>query len=156
MSHNEMMAFLRECRQSSLEAYGLKEDGCRLPFVWVFGRADFTVSYYGANIYPENVAVGLEQPELMNWLTGKFVMEVGEGIDGAKVLHIAVELLPSETANARKQSLIAQSISVQLLRLNSEFANYVPQRKQIPQVELLEFGNSEYFPTGVKHRYTRS
>ena len=35
-----------------------------LPFVYVFGRADFTLSYYGANIYPENIAVGLEQGSL--------------------------------------------------------------------------------------------
>jgi phenylacetate-coenzyme A ligase PaaK-like adenylate-forming protein len=32
--------------------------------VYLFGRADFTVSYFGANIYPENVSVGLEQPSL--------------------------------------------------------------------------------------------
>ena len=34
----------------------------RLPFVFVFGRSNFTVSYFGANVYPENVTVGLEQP----------------------------------------------------------------------------------------------
>jgi phenylacetate-CoA ligase len=32
--------------------------------VYLFGRADFTLSYFGANIYPENVSVGLEQPSL--------------------------------------------------------------------------------------------
>jgi hypothetical protein len=26
-----------------------------MPFVYFFGRADFTVSYFGANIYPERV-----------------------------------------------------------------------------------------------------
>ena len=31
-----------------------------LPFVFVFGRSLFTVSFFGANVYPENVAVGLE------------------------------------------------------------------------------------------------
>ncbi len=46
-----------------------------LPFVLVFGRSDFTVSYYGANVYPENVTVGLEQPPVQAWVTGKFVME---------------------------------------------------------------------------------
>ncbi|WP_239649822.1 phenylacetate--CoA ligase family protein [Methylocucumis oryzae] len=45
-----------------------------LPFVFVFGRADFTVSYYGANIYPENISVGLEQPELNTWVTGKICL----------------------------------------------------------------------------------
>jgi phenylacetate-CoA ligase len=41
------------------------------------------------------------------------------------------------------------------LRLNSEFANYVPGEYQRPQVELKPTGDGEYFPTGVKHKYTR-
>ena len=32
-----------------------------LPFAFVFGRANFTVSFFGANVYPENISVGLEQ-----------------------------------------------------------------------------------------------
>jgi phenylacetate-CoA ligase len=43
---------------------------------FVFGRSHFTVSYFGANVYPENVAVGLEQPAVSGWVTGKFVLEV--------------------------------------------------------------------------------
>jgi phenylacetate-CoA ligase len=42
-----------------------------------------------------------------------------------------------------------------LLRLNSEFANYVPAQHQMPQVTLALAGDPEYFPVGVKHRYTR-
>ncbi|MFL0659533.1 hypothetical protein [Cylindrospermopsis raciborskii] len=48
------------------------------------------------------------------------------------------------------------SILAQLLRLNSEFANYVPREYQRPQVELKATGDREYFPTGVKHKYTRN
>lgn len=39
----------------------------QLPFVFVFGRSNFTVSFFGANIYPENVTVGLEQPIIREW-----------------------------------------------------------------------------------------
>ncbi len=28
-----------------------------LPFVYVFGRSSFALSFYGANVYPENVAI---------------------------------------------------------------------------------------------------
>ena len=42
-----------------------------------------------------------------------------------------------------------------LLRLNSEFANYVPPSYQMPQITLKLTGDPEYFPLGVKHRYTR-
>ena len=38
--------------------------GPELPFVYVFGRSLFTVSFFGANVYPENVTVALERPEV--------------------------------------------------------------------------------------------
>jgi phenylacetate-CoA ligase len=126
-----------------------------LPFVYVFGRADFTVSYYGANIYPENVTVGLEPPEIMAWVTGKFVLEIRETGDGDKYLHIAVELLPSIEPDEKKVPVIAASIRAQLLRLNSEFANYTPVERQLPRIALRSFADPEFFPAGVKHRYTR-
>ncbi|MGR9088642.1 MAG: phenylacetate--CoA ligase family protein, partial [Gammaproteobacteria bacterium] len=59
------------------------------------------------------------------------------------------------TANPAMRDIIAESIKKHLQRLNSEFAHYVPPAKQTPRVELLPFGNADYFPAGVKHRYTR-
>ena len=126
-----------------------------LPFVYVFGRSNFTVSYFGANIYPENVTVGLEQGTIRDWVTGKFVLQVKEDEDKNRFLSVVVELAPGVEGSEEKQNAIASSILSQLLRLNSEFANYVPQDYHLPQVELLPTGNSEYFPIGVKHRYTR-
>lgn len=151
----EMIAFLKDHGFNPREAGVSESEEIALPFVWVFGRADFTVSFYGANIYPENVVVGLEQAGLESWVSGKFVMQVRNDEAGSEFLHIAVEMLPSMTPNSEKRAVIAASIRAQLVRLNSEFANYVPVEKQMPIVELLPFGDPEYFPAGVKHRYTR-
>jgi phenylacetate-CoA ligase len=156
VGHDRMMAFLHE-RGADLAEYGL--DSTRpdypLPFVYVFGRADFTVSYYGANIYPENVTVGLEQPDLSAWASGKFVLETVEDAGGDKVLRITVELLPGVQADAGKAARAAESVRRELLRLNSEFAHYIPPERQTPHIELRPFADPEYFPVGVKHRYTR-
>ena len=127
----------------------------QLPFVYVFGRSNFTVSYFGANIYPENVSVGLEQAEIQDWVTGKFVMQVKEDADKNRFLSIVVELAPGVTEDRASVRAIASSILIQLLRLNSEFSNYVPKEYQMPQVVLALTGDPEYFPVGVKHRYTR-
>ena len=73
---------------------------------------------------------------------------IREFIDGATSrLLVAVQELDSR--------LIAESILAQLRRLNSEFANYVPAEYQLPRVRLAALGDPEYFPLGVKHRYTR-
>lgn len=126
-----------------------------LPFVYVFGRSHFTVSYFGANIYPENVTVGLEQPDIQDWVTGKFVLQVKEDADRNRFLSVVVELAPGADSSDDKQQTLARAILTQLLRLNSEFANYVPAEYQLPQVTLAPTGDPDYFPIGVKHRYTR-
>ena len=153
----EMMWFLSkwgfdpyiELRQHSER--GMRE----LPFVFVFGRSDFTVSYFGANIYPENVTVGLEQPEVSAAVTGKFVLEVKEDADKNRLLAVTVELAPGVDESDELRNSIATSILSHLLRLNSEFANYVPAEYRIVHVTLKPAGDPEYFPVGVKHRYTR-
>ncbi|WP_231383640.1 phenylacetate--CoA ligase family protein [Methylobacter luteus] len=157
LGFDELWRFLQAQGVRSLSDLGLNEDfqPRHLPFVYVFGRADFTVSYYGANIYPENVAVGLEQLEIMQWLTGKFVLETAETEQGDSYLHIAVELLPGVEPDEGIASVIAESIRAQLIRLNSEFANYTPPERQLPRITLHPFASPAYFPAGVKHRYTR-
>jgi phenylacetate-CoA ligase len=126
-----------------------------LPFVYVFGRSQFAISYFGANLYPENVTVGLEQSPICEWVTGKFVMQIRETGDRNVELAIVVELAPGEVATEERVGAIAASVLHHLRRLNSEFAHYVPEPNQTPQIELRLTGDPEYFPVGVKHRYTR-
>jgi phenylacetate-CoA ligase len=123
-----------------------------LPFVYVFGRSLFTVSFFGANVYPENVTVGLEQPGISGWVTGKFVLETVADADEDTRLRVTVELAPGATGDA---AAVAESVREQLVRLNSEFAHYVPAERQLPEVVLKPAGDPEHFPVGVKHRYTR-
>ena len=145
IGHAEMLEF---CRRNGFEP----PVGDELPFVFVFGRSLFTVSFFGANVYPENVTVGLEQPGISDFVTGKFVLEAVEDDNRDRRLRVTVELAPGQTGDAQA---VAASIRDQLLRLNSEFAHYVPAERQLPEVELRPAGDPEYFPVGVKHRYTR-
>ena len=171
ISYQEMLNFLAEWEFDPIEALsvaGVYNQSAEiahpkrevrgihpLPFVYVFGRSNFTVSYFGANIYPENVTVGLEQSVIKEWVTGKFVLQVKENADRNRFLSVVVELAPGVEASEEKIIAIANSILSQLRRLNSEFANYVPPEYQTPQVALAPTGDPEYFPIGVKHRYTR-
>jgi phenylacetate-CoA ligase len=145
VSCSDMLEF---CRTNGF----MPVDGPELPFVHVFGRSLFTVSFFGANVYPENVTVGLEQPTISDWVTGKFVLETVEDADRDRRLRVTVETVPGTDPDP---GMIAAAIRAQLLRLNSEFAHYVPDAYQLPEVVLRPAGDPEYFPVGVKHRYTR-
>lgn len=157
ITYEQMLQFLRQWDFDPLQELSSHQGrGVHaLPFVYVFGRSHFVISYFGANIYPENVSVGLEQPEIRQWVTGKFVMEIEETPSGNRHFCLAVELVPGVEADEAKQAAIATSVLEQLLHLNSEFANYVPAEYQRPQVTLKPAGDPEYFPLGIKHRYTR-
>jgi phenylacetate-CoA ligase len=157
VSYADMLAFVgRHGFDPLAEVQAASDRGARaMPFAYVFGRADFTISYFGANVYPENVTVGLEQAPVDAWVTGKFVMQAREDDDRNRYLSIVVELGPGVEPDQAKAEVVAESILRNLLRLNSEFANYVPAARQRPHVELASQGDPAYFPVGVKHRYTR-
>jgi len=126
-----------------------------LPFVYVFGRSHFAVSYYGANVFPDTVSIGLEQPGTRAHVTGKFVLEVEEDEHHDKRLAIAVELAQGVAPDDEVTKAVEVAVLDVLLRLNSEFANYVPEERKRPKVTLWPAGHPTYFPVGVKHRYAR-
>ncbi|MFB9891600.1 phenylacetate--CoA ligase family protein [Planobispora takensis] len=147
--YDRMLAFLGE------HGFRPAATGPRHPFAHVFGRSHFTVSYYGANVYPENVSIGLEQPEVSSLVTGKFVLEAVEDEHRDRRLTVTVELAPGVTPSDKIAQAAGESILTHLLRLNSEFAAYVPQHRQTPDIRLRETGDPDCFPPGAKHRYTR-
>lgn len=151
-----MSGFLARHGFDPREALGDGARGARpLPFVYVFGRSHFVLSYFGANVYPENVTVGLEQSEVREWVTGKFVMQVREDPERNRSLWVVVELAAGEAANEERKDAAAGAILRALMRLNSEYASYVPAAYRTPNVDLRTTGDPEWFPAGVKHRYTR-
>ena len=156
MNYDAMLEFLRAWNFDPLNELSGRRGVRPLPFVWVFGRSHFTVSYYGANIYPENITVGLEQSGIREWVTGKFVLQAIENQNRDRILQVVIELAPGELINKQRQESAAVSIETHLKRLNSEFAHYVPEGQHRPQIELRPFGDADYFPPGVKHRYTRA
>jgi len=157
IGYDEMLHRLAEAGFDPVESLARADwRGVReLPFVYVFGRTHFAVSFFGANVYPETVAIGLEQPEIAPHVTGKFVLRAHEGLDDSPHLALAVELAPGVGPDAVSAEAIAESVLAQLRRLNSEFKNYTPVEYQRPRVTLHPAGDPEWFPPGVKHRYTR-
>lgn len=152
--YERMLAF---CRDHGLDPRArLPHTPVReLPFVFVFGRTGFAVSYYGANVYPENVAPALEAPAVAPHVTGKFVLELAHGRDEDARLRVSVELLAAREPNGELERDIARAIEAEIVRQNSEYRSYVPDTRRMPEVVLMPNADPSYFPKGVKHRYTR-
>jgi phenylacetate-CoA ligase len=153
--HDRMLSLLRDSGFDPEAGLERGREARKLPFVYVFGRGGFALSFYGANVYPENVSPGLERHDLAAYVTGKFVMEVGTTSDEDSELVLAVELAAETTPTDGLAAEIANSVRAELERSNSEFLAYAPAERRTPKVRLVSLGDPEYFPIGVKHRYSR-
>jgi phenylacetate-CoA ligase len=153
----DLLEFLRRHGEDPVESTrALGAEARPLPFVYVFGRSNFALSFYGANVFPENVSVGLEQPAVAEHVTGKFVMQIARSADEDPRLEIFVELSAGTQATVALAERVTSSIQAAIERLNSEFSNYAPAERRTPVVHLLPLAHPEYFPPGVKHRYSRA
>ena len=148
---------LERCRVAGFDARAAVGDAPvrPLPFVYVFGRSRFALSIYGANVFPETMALALEQPAVAAQVTGKFVMHVLTDAEQNKQLAVAVELATGVEAHAELEARVTLAITRELEQRNIEYWSYVPAARRVPKVGLYPRQHPEWFPTGVKHRYSR-
>jgi phenylacetate-CoA ligase len=126
-----------------------------LPFVSLHGRTDRTLTFYAANIYPENVQAALGEKRYVSLLTGKFAMEIRhtKSMDQELVIHI--ELVEKGKGGRALELQLAQDIEAVLKRVNSEYADALSHvhKPMSPIVTLHPYAHPRYFPQGVKPRY---
>ncbi len=91
----------------------------KLPFVWIQGRKDFTISIMGANIYPEDVEkIVYSQSELAK-ITRSFCQAVEENGQGEvrPAFYFEVSIPPSLALQSKYQEAIVSG----LLSFNKDF-----------------------------------
>ncbi|MFA6105408.1 MAG: phenylacetate--CoA ligase family protein [Patescibacteria group bacterium] len=129
-----------------------------LPFVYLYGRSDFTVTLYGLNIYPENIKMALETKELSKLCTGKFVMEtVNLKKDQQQRLLIHIELQTNIKPDKAMEGFIQKIIIETLRKKNSEY-NHLFQTikmKAHPELDLRLKGDTAYFAAATKQRWVK-
>ncbi len=59
-----------------LNKAGILDTKWNLPFVYLYERSDFSVTFMGATIYPEEIRRALLTKSITKYITGKFTLEV--------------------------------------------------------------------------------
>ena len=152
IGYEEMSAFCATHGFDPLAA-GLDRGIHPMPFVYVFGRSQFTVSYFGANIYPETSPSASNSRRSATGVTGKLfskcsrtpIATVPRGRRGAGAGEVTV---PSGRDRERRDPHPATPVEqrVRPLRAGSPASSACSAAPD---------GRSRLLPRGVKHRYTR-
>lgn len=123
-------------------------------FVYLFGRSDSTVSFFGANIYTEHVSSAINDSFATERLTGRFYLEILEGPAGEKQLQVVVEVRAGTMLNDDDVEALRRHIEETLRTVNSEYKNYVPLEQQTIVLKLVPFGSEELFSRKGKQKYS--
>lgn len=157
LSASEVMDPIKEKALKLAGQHGIDVKQWQMPFVYLNGRKDFSVTIYAVNIYPENIKAALIDPRVRRFATGRFTMATMNYSDMDQYFEINVELAKDFTATAQQQAIVEQTIQEKLLKLNAEFhkLHSAIGAKALPHVHLVQFGDPDYFSRGVKHKWVK-
>lgn len=127
----------------------------RLPFVYLNGRKDLSISFYALNIFVENIKYILERSEYQSRLTGLFTMSVEHTNDLDQQFIVRIELADHEKDRSFAEAL-ARAVCEQLCLINSEYSKLFSSigDRARPLVILLARDEFQTVP-GRKHKWVK-
>lgn len=142
---------------SELSKTGLSGEIWNLPFVYVYERSDFSVSFYAFQVYPETIRKALQDDRLEDQLTGKFTMLVDFDKTGQQHLEINVELKQGGKGHSKLEKQVQERVTQQLVAENSEFREtfQLYGSKILPRIVFWEYEDPTYFKIGTKQKWVK-
>lgn len=150
----EIAAALRDTGCEHLIA---ETDPVRLPLLFLYGRSDQSVDYYGANVTPDSVADVLYQiEELAPYLEGFRLLAV-EDESCNSTMEVAVELSDRSDPSDVDEHALAEQVFTRLSYVNGDFRNayrHTATRDQLPRLTVHARGTGPFAGgDGIKRRY---
>lgn len=128
-----------------------------LPFMWVHGRSDSTISYMGANIYPEDVEQGLLVDVGIADRVGAFALELRDIGGGAVRPLVHVELKHRTADDTALAERIQRNVVTRLTENSRDFKAAVAENPSTAdfRVELHDPGQGPFAENSrrIKRRY---
>ncbi len=136
---------------------GISDTVFKAPFVYVYERSDFSVSFFAFQIYPETVRKALQAGSLKDQITGKFTMLIKYNKKGGQIFEINVELKEKIKEGKELKKQVRNTIQKKLLEENSEYRKTYEEypKKVIPKVIFWDYENPKYFRPGGKQQWVQ-
>ncbi|HEX5456525.1 MAG TPA: hypothetical protein VFW77_04125 [Candidatus Saccharimonadales bacterium] len=136
---------------------GIAKGRWNLPFIYIYERDDFSVSYYSFLIYPDTVRRALLGQEASLLSTGKFSMHSDYGSRGRQHLKIHIELRKGVVENENIKMKLRDIIHEKLTKESSEYTETFKEVGEVvkPLVELWGYEHAEHFKSGSKQQWVK-
>ncbi|MFA6503004.1 MAG: hypothetical protein WCT45_01970 [Candidatus Paceibacterota bacterium] len=141
--------------EKDLATKGLAHTGWKLPFVYVYERNDFSVSFHAFQIYPATIRRAFEHSSLDAKITGKFAMRVEYDQDQNQQFEINLELKKDVPPTDALKEEITRLVTDQLLKESSEYRETYRMKGQrvLPHIVFWQYEHERFFRPGIKQKW---
>lgn len=137
-----IMDFESMCALLRSHGYDPAESGDRslltLPILYLFGRSEGTLSYMGANVYPEDIEAALYDVDGLATLLRGFCMELVEREDESRLqLHLELEADKAQCERwSRAAQQIAASVRTHLISASADYRSAVSEDASAGEIDV--------------------
>ncbi|HPM28133.1 MAG TPA: hypothetical protein PLX55_03215, partial [bacterium] len=126
-----------------------------MPYVYLFGRADYSATLYGITISPEQVKDALIGDRVNKLLTGRFNMKTVYDKSENQNLEIVCELRRGVQVDSVDAQSLAGIVGEELAHFSTEYGKLLSTMKErvLPVIKLKEYGDKQYFSSKNKQKY---
>ena len=145
LTFSEMMYLLQVYDSEFLPSFihkakGKEEDILHLPFICIFGRSDGTLSFDGANVFPEQIEEGILENKELAKRTNRFKIEKKYDKKHTAQFHIHIELKQKQKVSSILKRKYFNAILPHLLKVNPDFKeSYIKNATLKPFINLYKF-----------------
>ena len=131
----------------------------KMPFLYVFGRKDFTISVMGANIYPQDIEAAIYTAPDLAACVRSFQLDVIEQSPGETRPRVSIQLESVEPTQ-QLQERLAALFEGQLLATNRDYQEAAAEYPELMHliVQLYRTGEGPFMGANdrIKFRYIRT
>lgn len=141
--------------EEAVNKAGIRSSVWNLPYVYVYERNDFSVSYYGFTVYPDMIRRSIQEKDFIDALTGKFSMSVNYDVKGRQKLTIHIEMKPDIILSTSQENSIQSHLHNSLLHESSEYkeASKMIGDEMRPTIKLWPYEDNTHFKSGAKQKW---
>ncbi|MBS3162503.1 hypothetical protein J4467_01135 [Candidatus Woesearchaeota archaeon] len=160
ISYNEMVSILKKYEPKIIKEFLQKNKTLKLPFLYVAGRVDGTISIGGNNIYPEQINIALQKSSYADKIN-RFMLSRSQNGNQDVSFEIHIELKKNITPSNQIKAELEKAILNELLNVNLEYKEYYHNHKENqkslqPHVKLYLFDQNPIFKnqdSAIKNKY---
>jgi phenylacetate-CoA ligase len=138
LEYNSFVKILLECGYTRRQIQEVsKQNPIKMPILMIYGRKDGTISYMGANIYPQDVEQGLYSSKYADQIENFMItLHQGDNLESKPVINIELKTAINSEQSALIKADLAARVVDYMTKVNKDFAESIAEDSSSAEIQI--------------------